>query len=77
VPDDGSTEIALEDQKNMILYRKVPNCMTNMIPKAIYPISLVSYRPALKVREIKESWIKLLMHSTLQSHIDKKVGGDS
>jgi hypothetical protein len=38
VSDDGFTEIALEDKENVILYRKVPNCMANMIPKAIYPI---------------------------------------
>ena len=45
--------------------------MSNMIPKTKYPINKLSYRPALKLREIKESWINLLMLSTLQSHIDK------
>lgn len=76
ISNDDSIKMDVKDQKNLILYRKVPNCMANMIPKAIYPIFEVTYRPAFKVREIKESWIKLCMLKTFQAHIDKKLGGN-
>jgi hypothetical protein len=57
------------------MYRKTPNCLKNIIPRAPINKSEITYIPALKVQEAIRFWKYLRLEIDLDSHIKRKTFG--